>query len=46
MKDATDAKGGFVFISDTEEQDFTFENLIQNILRPRTELSIAHTLFA
>lgn len=46
MKDATDAKGGFVFISDKEEQDFTFENLIQNILRPRTELSIAHTLFA
>lgn len=45
MKDSIDAKGGFLFISDKEEQDFTFENLIENTLRPRTELTIAHTLF-
>lgn len=46
MKDSTDAKGGFLFVSDKEEQDFTFENLVENILRPRTELQIANTLFA
>ncbi|PIR54038.1 hypothetical protein COU75_02930 [Candidatus Peregrinibacteria bacterium CG10_big_fil_rev_8_21_14_0_10_42_8] len=45
MKDPIHAKGGFLFISDKEEQDFTFENLIENTLRPRTELTIAHTLF-
>ena len=45
MKPATDAKGGFLFISDETEQDFTFESLVQDIVRPRTELHIANTLF-
>ena len=46
MKDPTDAKGGFLFVSKKEEQDFTFENIMQYMVRPRTELAIANDLFA
>ncbi len=46
MKEPTKASGGFLFVSDTTELDFTFENLIENILRPKTELELAHSLFA
>ena len=45
MKSATKAKGGFLFISKETEQDFTFESLIQDIIRPKTELQIANVLF-
>lgn len=41
----TSAKGGFVFISDRQEQDCTIEYLVQEWLRPRTELSVSRKLF-
>jgi len=40
------AKGGFRFVSDTQEQDCTFEHLVAEVLRPGTELEISQTLFA
>lgn len=46
MGDATDACGGFLFISDKQEYDLTFEHLVEEMLRPETELSISHELFA
>ena len=45
IKEATNAKGGFLFISEKEEQDFTFEHLVEEVLRPKTELETSHTLF-
>ncbi len=44
--ESIDAKGGFKFISDTQEQDYTFEHLVSEVLRPKTELEISHLLFA
>lgn len=41
----TDAKGGFLFISDKEEQDFTFEHLMEKTVRPDRELEISKMLF-
>ena len=46
MKDPTDAKGGFLFVSEKEEQDFTFEHLVEEVLRPKTEIETSHTLFS
>lgn len=40
-----DASGGFLFISNKEEFDFTFENLVDNYLRPKTEVQVSHSLF-
>lgn len=45
MEEPTDAKGGFIFVSATQEQDFTFENLIEQNLRPQTELDVSKTIF-
>ncbi|MBT3293260.1 hypothetical protein HN512_03005 [Candidatus Peregrinibacteria bacterium] len=39
------AKGGFLFTSSEKEQNFTFEHLIQEWLRPRSEISISKELF-
>lgn len=39
------AQGGFLFVSEKEEQDFTFEYLMENIIRPRSELPVAKSLF-
>ncbi|MDP6561349.1 MAG: hypothetical protein QF793_00310 [Candidatus Peribacteraceae bacterium] len=41
----TDAAGGFLFVSEKEEQDFTFEHLMEHVVRPAHELSISKTLF-
>lgn len=41
----TDAKGGFLFVSASQEQDFTFEHLMEQSIRPQHELSISKTLF-
>lgn len=46
MGDPVDAKGGFVFMSEKEDRDFTFEHLVHTYLRPKTEVDSAHTLFA
>lgn len=45
MEKPTDAKGGFLFVSDKEEQDFTFEHLVEHVLRPHTELQVSQTIF-
>lgn len=39
------ASGGFVFVSDREEHDCTFEHLVAETLRPATEVETAHALF-
>jgi len=44
--DTIKAKGGFRFVSKTQEQDYTFEHLVQETLRPKTELEISQLLFA
>ena len=38
-------KGGFLFQGEQEERDCTYENLVQNVLRPRTEMQTLRTLF-
>lgn len=46
IKDPKHFKGGFLFVSEREEQDFTFEHLVEEVLRPKTELETSHTLFS
>lgn len=46
MGKETNAKGGFLFISDTQEHDCTFEHLVAEMLRPQAELDVSHELFA
>lgn len=41
-----DASGGFIFESDKTDRDFTFENIVREMLRPKTELSAAISLFS
>ena len=45
MGDPVEATGGFVFSSEKEERDFTFEHLVSEYLRPKTEVEIAAELF-
>jgi len=40
------ASGGFLFVSEKQEEDFTFEHLVEHVLRPDTELEISKTLFS
>jgi len=44
--DAVDVSGGFIFTSEKEERDFTFEHLVSQYLRPKSEVDTASTLFA
>jgi vacuolar-type H+-ATPase subunit E/Vma4 len=37
--------GGFLFVSNLQEQDFTFEHIVQEWLRPKTELNVSKKLF-
>lgn len=46
LEKSTDAKGGFLFVSDTEEQDFTFEHIMEEMVRPNHELITAKSLFS
>ena len=39
------ASGGFIFISNKEEQDFTFEHLVSSYLKPKMEVEIANEIF-
>ncbi len=43
---AVDALGGFIFVSDTQERDYTFEHLAREQLRPHTEVAVAASLFS
>jgi len=40
------ASGGFLFVSKSQEHDFTFEYIVTHILRPKTELSVSQQLFS
>ena len=40
-----ESQGGFRFVSEKEEQDFTYEHLISHVLRPNTEVQTARDLF-
>lgn len=42
----TQASGGFLFSSETQNRDYTYEFLAQHVLRPTTEVSAAHRLFS
>ena len=41
-----DGVGGFVFHSDKQERDCTFEHLVLSVLRPATEVDSATSLFS
>lgn len=45
LGDPIEAEGGFIFQSEKEERDFTFEHLVQSALRPSTEVESAQALF-
>jgi V/A-type H+-transporting ATPase subunit E len=45
LGDPVEGAGGFIFVSEKREQDFRFETLVQDVLRPKTELELAHSLF-
>jgi vacuolar-type H+-ATPase subunit E/Vma4 len=40
------SKGGFLFVSEKQEQDFTFEHLVSDWLRPKTELETSTYIFS
>lgn len=40
------ATGGFRFVSEKTEMDFTYESLVRNALRPQTELDAASAMFS
>lgn len=45
MEKPTEAKGGFLFISKKQEQDFTLEHIIEESVRPSTELDVSQMIF-
>ncbi|PIR52935.1 hypothetical protein COU76_04125 [Candidatus Peregrinibacteria bacterium CG10_big_fil_rev_8_21_14_0_10_49_10] len=45
MGEETSARGGFLFVSEKQEADFTFEHLVQEALRPQMELEVSRDLF-
>ncbi len=45
MGDTIDAAGGFRFVSDTQEHDFTYEFIVHRLLRSATEVDAASALF-
>lgn len=45
LGETIDAVGGFRFVSDKEEHDFSYEFLIQRLLREKTEVSVSEQLF-
>ena len=46
MGEDSKSKGGFLFVSDTQDFDFTFEHLVEGTLRPQAELEVSRELFA
>ncbi|HVW66270.1 MAG TPA: hypothetical protein VHA78_00900 [Candidatus Peribacteraceae bacterium] len=41
-----DIRGGFIFESSTKEESFSYDRLVQDVLRPATEVDTAQKLFA
>jgi vacuolar-type H+-ATPase subunit E/Vma4 len=46
LEKPTNAAGGFLFVSESQEQDFTFEHLMEHAVRPSHELTVSKTLFS
>ncbi len=46
LEKPTKAEGGFLFVSEKTERDFTFEHLVEHALRPQTELELSRLLFS
>ncbi len=42
----TSKEGGFTFVSEKTEEDFTFPHLVQTVLRPQTEIEVSAKLFS
>ncbi len=42
---AMQAAGGFRFVSEKEDRDYTYEFLVKHLLRPETEIEVAGQLF-
>lgn len=42
----TKALGGFLFVSEKQELDFTFEHMMEHVIRPKQELATSQTLFS
>lgn len=45
MGEPVESAGGFRFVGDTEDHDYTFEFLAHRVLRPDTEIDAARRLF-
>jgi vacuolar-type H+-ATPase subunit E/Vma4 len=45
MGSPVEAQGGFVFVSQKVEQDFTYEFVVEKMLRAQTEVEVAKKLF-
>lgn len=45
MGSEIDASGGFVWATDTRQEDWRLESIVNDLLRPRTELDISLALF-
>lgn len=43
--ESIDARGGFIFSNETQEFNCTLEFLVRHVLRPQTEVAVAHELF-
>jgi vacuolar-type H+-ATPase subunit E/Vma4 len=39
------SKGGFLFTAERQEKDCTFEHLVSDVIRPKTELLVSQKLF-
>lgn len=43
--DVIDVAGGFRYIGPTQDREYTYEFLVHEILRPSTEIALAHKMF-
>ena len=39
-------EGGFIFVSEKSEEDYSFEHLVNEVLRPQTEITVSAELFS
>lgn len=46
LGESIDAKGGFLCVSKTREEDCRLESIVHDIVRPRTELAVSAQLFS
>ncbi len=46
LGDEIEAKGGFQYVGPREDRDYSFAFIVQEMLRPQTEINTANSLFA